>query len=200
MVRQAVINRLRYNPMPPLHQNQPKGFKKDRKSFDELGVLLPSKEFAERRGPSLVALLEKYHAGSKDATKALDAHINANWFTNLTLIDFDHVEATWGGAPVPDERKVPSIETDPLELASALPPTAMEGGVLDMVGSFFESVSAMVVRLSGRLMIEALVGEMTDVLDRIRWGCLGDRSQPCGDIDPSKFPRIYDRIHMSNIP
>lgn len=48
--------------------------------------------------------------------------------------------------------------------------------------------------------VEVLVGEMTDVMERMRWNCLEERSKPAGGIDPSNFPRTYDRIHMSNIP
>jgi hypothetical protein len=50
-------------------------------------------------------------------------------------------------------------------------------------------------------MIEAMVGEITDIMERLRWDCLESRSPaPGAKIDPAKFPRKYDRIHMSNIP
>lgn len=51
-------------------------------------------------------------------------------------------------------------------------------------------------------MVEALVGEMTDTMERLRWNHLESRSnlKPSGGVDPSAFPRTYDRIHMSNIP
>lgn len=182
------------------------GFAKDRKTFDELTVLLPSKAFAERRDPPLVALMQRYYERrSKDAATQLANHVDTTWVTNLTLIDFDHIESTRSGDSawnlmLTDEEKVPAIETDSLQLAGVLPPIAAGVGALEMIGSFFDAVSMSVAKLSPRLMIEALAGEMTDIMDRIRWNCLDARSKPSGGINPSKFPGTYDRIHMSNIP
>lgn len=182
------------------------GFEQDRKTFDELTILLPSKAFAERRDPPLVALMQQYYeGGSQDAANQLANYVDATWVTNLTLIDFDHIESTrsgdraWGST-LTDEERVPSIAADSVHLAGMLPHTAEGVGVLEMIGSFFSAVSITITKLSPRLMIEALVGEMTDTMDRLRWHCLDSRSQPSGGIDPSRFPRTYDRIHMSNIP
>jgi hypothetical protein len=181
------------------------GCEDDRKSIKELGVVLPSEGFATRH----VTLMRQYKAGSGEAKKQLAEHIDTHWVTNWTLIDFDFVEGhiqrddVFYDRPAaisrPDEDKVPSIETDPVEIAEMLLPVT-KGGVLQRVGDFFGLVALSVLRLSPRLEIEALVGEMTDTMDRLRWNCLDARSQPLGGIDPSKFPRTYDRIHMSNIP
>lgn len=100
-----------------------------------------------------------------------------------------------------EEDKVPSVESDPLELAQkVLPPSLSTKGVLDTVSKFFEMASFSLVMFSGRMKIEVLSGEMNDVLERIHYDCLEARSRPSGGVDPSKFPRKYDRIHMSNIP
>ena len=184
------------------------GFELDRRSFDDLGVVLPSKGFAERRDEPLVAMMEEYRKGSKAAKEKLAAHIDENWVTNLTLIDFDYSEAR-NNANDPlypmfdDEAKVPSIESDPTELAKMLPALAGGEGVLGTVGDFFTCTALILLRLGtqNRLMLEAMVGEMTDVMERLRWDCLESRSpSPDAKIDPAKFPRQYDRIHMSNIP
>jgi hypothetical protein len=149
--------------------------------------------------------MEQYETGSKDAIKELGDHIDANWVTNPTLVDVDYTERTrvkqepWAHSAT-DEDKVPAMESDPIELAAKLPPLGKVTGVLDAVGKFFEGVSLALVMLSKRMKVEALVGEMTDVMEHIRWDCLEARSQPSGGIDPSAFPRTYDRIHMSNIP
>ncbi|GAB1317037.1 Tetratricopeptide [Madurella fahalii] len=184
------------------------GFELDRKSFDDLGVVLPSKGFAERRDEPLVAMMEEYRKGSKAAKQKLAAHIDENWVTNLTLIDFDYSEARNNANDplypmVDDEAKVPSIESDPTELATMLPEISRGQGVLENLGDFFATTALILVRFGGenRLMIEAMVGEMTDIMERLRWDCLESRSlSPDAKIDPAKFPRKYDRIHMSNIP
>ncbi|KAK3328948.1 hypothetical protein B0H66DRAFT_585518 [Apodospora peruviana] len=168
-----------------MDEHIPKGFETDRKTFDDLAVLLPSREFAERRDPPLVALMQQ----CKETE-----YIDANWVTNPTLFDIDHASD--------EDWKVLSIEADPLEVAAKLlgPPFKAGQGVMEYTASFFTVVSLSLVKISDHLMVEALVGEMTDVMDLIRWNCLDARSQPSGGIDPSGFPRTYDRIHMSNIP
>lgn len=150
--------------------------------------------------------MQKYEKGSKTAIKELGDYIEANWVTNPTLIDVDYAEGAvagwlpWAHHGATDEDEVPAIEADPIELAGKLSGLSKAKGALETVGSFFGVVSLALVMLSDRLKIEALVGEMTDVMERIRWDCLESRSQPSGGIDPSTFPSTYDRIHMSNIP
>ncbi|KAH8904162.1 hypothetical protein BR93DRAFT_971230 [Coniochaeta sp. PMI_546] len=210
-VRKAVGDRLEMNReqqkamLGRLLVSTPQGMEQDRKSLDDLTVLLPSRGFAERRDSALVPLMMRYEKGSRDAIKELGDHIDANWVTNPTLIDVDYSERTraeqepWlHSATVED--MVPAMESDPIELAVKLPTFGTGTTVLDAVGKFFDGVSMALVTLSERMKIEALVGEMSDVMERIRWDCLEARSKPSGGIDPSKFPRKYDRIHMSNIP
>ncbi|KAB5585107.1 hypothetical protein GE09DRAFT_15274 [Coniochaeta sp. 2T2.1] len=70
---------------------------------------------------------------------------------------------------------------------------------------FFEKLGYHTIMSSGTptssmFVVEVLVGEMTDIMERIRWNCLETRAKPVGDIDPSTFPWTYDGIHMGNVP
>jgi len=185
----------------------PQGLESDRETFNDLTVLLPSNSFAKHRDAEVVPLITRYKEDrSEDAIKELGAYIDSNWVTNPTLIDVDYMEATrnerepWARNAT-DEDKVPSLESDPIELAAKMIPVKKNPeGVLDLVGKFFDVVALALIMMSKRLKIEALVGEMTDVMERVRYNCLEARSERYGGIDPSKFPRTYDRIHMSNIP
>ncbi|KAK3341938.1 hypothetical protein B0T25DRAFT_559628 [Lasiosphaeria hispida] len=213
VVRRTVRQRLQISNFksPTFFMNDaetPQGLKGDRKVFDELAILLPSKAFANRHDPLLVALMEQYERGLKDAAKQLADHVDALWMTNLTLIDFDHAEALYrngadeflGWTRIRDNDMVPAIESDPVDAIAGNLLSAEGMGALESVGTFFQCAALPLTELSNRLKIEALVGEMTDIMDRLRWDCLDSRSQPSGGIDPSRFPRKYDRIHMSNIP
>ena len=70
--------------------------------------------------------------------------------------------------------KIPTIHGDPAELALHLPDDFRAATVLGTVRDFFKTMSLTLARLSGWLMVEALVGEMTDIMERIRWNCLED--------------------------
>lgn len=68
---------------------------------------------------------------------------------------------------------------------------------------WFDVITVSIITLGEKLTIEALVGEMTDVMERIRYDALDHRSlapRNKKDSDPRKFPKTFDRIHMSNIP
>jgi hypothetical protein len=182
------------------------GLEHDDKTLSELGVLLPSQSFAERHDPPLVGLMEAYETGSKPAAAQLAKYIDTTWATNVTLLslDLDSVDKQVEASPwyweSSIEGKVPHIEIDPCELArrflQLLPTSTTKdlGGVLDSIGRFFDRLAVYITMFSrgssSQLMIEVLVGEMTDVMERLRWNCLEARSGPAGGIDPSTFPRI----------
>lgn len=192
-----------------LREIQP-GFEKDEKTFNLLGVLLPSTSFAARHDPQLVQLIKYYDKSRLQfAAHQLTEHIDATWVTNRTLLDIDLDDVLQkidfcpcGQCKIED--MVPRIESNPIYLGDDLPKCASESeGVLDYVGQFFDSLAVALLRfevVSSQLKVEVLVGEMTDTMERLRWNCLEARSKPAGGIDPSTFPRVYDRIHMSNIP
>ncbi|OIW25576.1 hypothetical protein CONLIGDRAFT_621388 [Coniochaeta ligniaria NRRL 30616] len=211
--RKAVVHVLKQWLKPlkaAYHQTGTPGFEKDEKTFNLLGVLLPSTSFAARHDPQLVQLMKYYDKSRLQfAAHQLTEHIDATWVTNRTLLDIDLDDVLQkidfcpcGQCKIED--MVPRIESNPIYLGDDLPKCASESeGVLDYVGQFFDSLAVALLRfelVSSQLKVEVLVGEMTDTMERLRWGCLEARSKPAGGIDPSTFPRVYDRIHMSNIP
>ncbi|KAK3989044.1 tetratricopeptide [Cladorrhinum sp. PSN332] len=201
-VRRVVRERLRgqgnvsFGPLPK--EPPPKGMETDREVFDELAVLLPDRDFAERRDPELVPLMMAYEKNARNAAKALGDYIDENWVTNPTLVDIDFTRAS-AREFVMDEDKIPHLDEDLLKVVTDLT-EATGKSALHSLGTFFDVVSMSVLVLSKRIRVEVLVGEMSEVMERIRRNCLDSRSRPCGGIDPSEFPKTYDRIHMSNIP
>ncbi|KAL2209499.1 hypothetical protein CC79DRAFT_1356602 [Sarocladium strictum] len=101
----------------------------------------------------------------------------------------------------------PYLEFSPLELVEHLGVLVGKQKASDtsigLVMKTFETFSMSTAMLVDRIQIEVIAGEMADVLERIRYGCLEHRSskpsKPEG-LDPTQFPNKYDRIAMSNIP
>ncbi|KAI8277373.1 hypothetical protein K4K56_000728 [Colletotrichum sp. SAR 10_98] len=147
--------------------------------FNELGVVFGSQVFIKRREPELLPLLDAFRSGQQSSKAELLKHIDTHWVTNPTVLDMDYQP----------RRDILSTEK--------------EEDVLKIVSEFFEHFSLAMMTLHSRIKIEVTAGEMADVLDRIRHGDLEHRLQRPNDIeaiDPTQFPREYDRIHMSNIP
>ncbi|KAF5484753.1 hypothetical protein CGCS363_v013958 [Colletotrichum siamense] len=176
--------------------------------FNELGVVFGSQVFIKRREPELLPLLDAFRSGQQSSKAELLKYIDTHWVTNPTVLDMDYqprreqeIRAPQGLSEVP-----PGFDWNPAEMIKNLRSilsTEKEEDVLKIVSEFFEHFSLAMMTLHSRIKIEVIAGEMADVLDRIRHGNLKHRLQRPNDveaIDPTQFPREYDRIHMSNIP
>jgi hypothetical protein len=181
--------------------------------FSKVGAIFPNKAFLERRDPDLLPLLDAYRKKGSGAAaqKALEAHLDTKWRVNMTMLDMDYeprraIEASPGTDPM---ELLPVLDTDPNKVAEwlnpGIRPAKNSSGALDDIGTFFDTAAVSSLSLLGRVHIELIAGEMADVMERIRYDALEHRvpgaSAPSKrPVDPSKFPREYDRIHMSNIP
>lgn len=78
-------------------------------------------------------------------------------------------------------------------------PMLRQRGIVEIMGSYFYVVghALMHLRRASQLRLELIVGEMTDIMERLRYGCLDDRACTGSSVS---FPRTLDRTHMSNIP
>jgi hypothetical protein len=65
---------------------------------------------------------------------------------------------------------------------------------------FFTYVSVSIEDLRSQMCVELVAGEMNDCLERLQHDAWTTRGEKQGKLDPSRFPRTYNRVHMSNIP
>lgn len=83
----------------------------------------------------------------------------------------------------------------------------------DLVTMWFEILAASFGQLKGTMKIEMCLGDVTTVLEQIRCGVIGRRKRSYAHCDSDvaqkndtmisggeEYPRVYDRIHLSNIP
>lgn len=54
--------------------------------------------------------------------------------------------------------------------------------------------------LRSRMCVELVAGEMNDCLERLQHDAWSTRGEKQGKLDPSLFPKKYNRINMSNVP
>ncbi|ROW07056.1 hypothetical protein VPNG_06673 [Cytospora leucostoma] len=192
---------------------------KDRKDFDALGAIFADDEFIKRREPRLGELYAAYKSGGPAQLKDLEQYLDENWKINITLLDSDQEAArNWnleeisryhesGCKPwsITYDGDYPAnlCQFDPVETADLFVPVDEEAPSIEKMAMWFDLVTVGILTLHGKLTIEAVVGEMTDVMERIRYDALGHRflaPRNKKDSDPRRFPKTFDRIHMSNIP
>ncbi|KAM3512042.1 hypothetical protein MY11210_004302 [Beauveria gryllotalpidicola] len=182
----------------------------EKKDFKKFAALFPSQALARQWEPSLADTLAEYNKTGKG--KKLLQQIDLTWAVNNTLIDYDFADyelETPGGSSA-------YLEFDPLEMVSAAdfaaesgkPDKAKKNNSIDRLADLFRvhTISTMKLHSQKRLTVEMIAGEMTDIMERIRYNALQHRrpdpKSPKNNesSDPTKFPQTYDYIHMSNIP
>ena len=180
-------------------------FSRDNKRSGQLGVMMPPEPYSQLQEPEILEIIRS-HSGPAATARDLVEHIDRCWLPNVTLTDVDLAIDRGGPEHAflnkPDDIKIENMFTDPIHQAMYMPPEFRGSSVLETFAGFFQSTARTVATLSatGRLMIEAIAGKMTDTLERIRWGCFEGRAKIVGGVDPSQFASKYDSIHMDNIP
>lgn len=214
-IHRAKMGRFRNGLMaegPPI----PLTCEEDEATFDQFTITPPPEAFVTRHEPELGRLVDDMRSetrpGAAQASKfaKLDEYINQNWKTNMTLIDL-----VWEGKKERNNHidrpsnmewtRLTGMEGEHVNLlqhiSGDMEPEPLPGhkGVIDMMGLYFLVVgtSLGLLRSESNLRVEMIAGEMTDTMERFRYGCLDDRH---GRGSSVSFPERFDRIHMSNIP
>lgn len=180
----------------------PPGWDADVALFESLYMLVPSKELLQRHEPQLASLLNAKPHQQIDRA-AVEEYLDTAWQPNLTLIDVDFETTRYDGPKPNMSWNVPDIFHQFLRNA---PLHTFDGekarGVLGPFCEFFRTVGERVnlTRQARSVVIEIVIGEMTTTLTKLRHGILRDDQQTMGNMDPGKFPNLFDNIDLSNIP
>lgn len=171
--------------------------------------------------PELTKLLEAVKASpEQSATDSLDDYISNHWKTNVTLIDLDwEQQLREDGSAHADRYGVYSTSIfDPIQVASAMTGTdhslkEKKAGVISRLSDWFSKIAEDIQVLidASDLTIEVICEEVAAVMEKLQYDCYdyrlrkppadnSDTPAPKCTPDPTKFPKQFDRIHMSNIP
>ncbi|KAI1139797.1 hypothetical protein F5Y05DRAFT_380108 [Hypoxylon sp. FL0543] len=178
--------------------------KADRRAFRDFSVMFPPSAVLSRFEPELSALVTDYQHGDGRSRKRISAYLNKHWKVNPTLID-----VKWQARQPPGDE--PVLEGHPHGIVDKLigmfsrlnaPNRASTYCILQHAGTFFEKVRLAILSLEDRLMVEMIIGDMTEVLDRLRYDKM---ERPKRGLDSEgrellDWPQKYHIIHMSNIP
>lgn len=171
-------------------------------------IMLPSPQ-NNILGPDLQKAFKAFDARAPRPTvKGALSAIRSSWATNVTLVDL-----YWERSRDPD----PFMDIDVGDCPFTWCHKAMEAGVktpkaksfFDYAAPWFISIAQALRQLHGQIRIEACVGDVTAVLEQIRYGVVGHRRQATPSEVPADtlqaqaqdmYPQMYDRIHLSNVP
>ncbi|KAF2019225.1 hypothetical protein BU24DRAFT_489229 [Aaosphaeria arxii CBS 175.79] len=159
----------------------PEGCEADITDYRASGFLKPPKEMMT---PDLQEILD-----SEYRSPGLKKHVADQWKINSTLVDLQYLRQ--GGIDLDPGNDVAEIE-DGLYGATMWRAPKNSSKIYDLVYHFFVSVAKGLAQIRERLVVEAISGDITEVIEGIRFGLLKERN--------TTFPRKYDRIHLSNIP
>jgi hypothetical protein len=138
---------------------------------------------------------------SESAVRKAVRSIDDGWSTNPTFVDLAWV------------RKVPNrdlhIDPGPCNFTDDIWERMWDNGFRPSQLSLFEhpahwflSIAQALKQMRGRIKIEARVGDVTTVLEQIKYGVVGhrERRNPSETHHQASYPEVYDRIHLSNVP
>ncbi|SMY21890.1 unnamed protein product [Zymoseptoria tritici ST99CH_1A5] len=144
---------------------------------------------------------------------AARAAVKAHWRTNVTLFDLE-----WMYSRANDEGERTDIDTgeSPYTIAAKIEELGIKPRgaqcLYDYVATWLIQIAKAIRELRGRLQVEACVGDLTAVLEQIKYGVVGHRSQAItpesaavkphavAGVVHTDYPQLYDRIHLSNVP
>ncbi|KAI3391944.1 hypothetical protein diail_6590 [Diaporthe ilicicola] len=194
----------------------PSSCEEDEAVFKEFTIIPPPASSIRLREPEIGRLLDLTKSPRGNAQQrarhsaAVDEYVNQHWKTNPTLIDLvwearKDRNSDPGHPSQPEWQRLTPLEGEPISLLQRIlsdaDPLGIHGqkGVVELMGTYFAIVgtSLLYIQHRSRLRVEMIAGEMTDIMERLRYGCLDDRA---GSGSPQSFPKTFDRVHMSNVP
>jgi hypothetical protein len=167
--------------------------KTERHLYTIAAALMPSRKVLNRHDPEFLECLRKAEKNKSAEREIFTKHLEENWHFNTTLIDKDWYED--------NPRDVFDVAFDPFELLSHFDYDEVSTRpknpktLYDYVAPFFIDAAKAIKHLDGRLQVEVILGDYTDVAEKIQFG-LFDSEAP----RPENFPAAFDRIHLSNVP
>ena len=162
-------------------------------------LLLPQSRLKEQEYQLWKLVYGKQAWSPPQRAKKVEKYLKDSWCINVTLVDME-----WFSQSGLDDK----LAFDPFTLTGDLygamsqeeprNPTML----YDYITPFFVNVAEAFTKLEGRISLEFILGEYTDVLERLRLGLLDQRNRaPVPDQkERGVLPTTFDRIHLSNIP
>jgi hypothetical protein len=186
------------------------GTAQDRELFENFTFIPPPQRYMAKIEPKLLELITAQAEKKGGSSQALETYLDDEWQTNITILDIDWEERRHIPTGTVAAGGIASLSSDPFELAQSL--TSGFGGALsdkdniliEVIMQFFSFLARAMLELqsNGHMTMEMIAGEMGDVMERLHHDALPHRNLSAvgKGLDPSRFPRKFDRIHMSNIP
>lgn len=178
----------------------PDGCQVEKRCYLNAGLLYPPLKFLDQDEPHLKALIATYRQsdGSKKVASAICKYIDVKWRPNVTLADLEYQ------LPGLYFENRPNITHDPFQVMARQlqsPNTSHPKQLYDYAFGFFTNLAKAISHLTGRFVIEFMNSELTKTMEQLRYGNADHReSGSLNALNLNKYPRRFDRIHLSNIP
>jgi hypothetical protein len=179
----------------------PPGCAKEQAAFRSTGALFGSVSILKAKEPILLRLVQDKLQRGAGSTR-IEQYLDENWRPNPTFVDSEWQKVR------DDLLKDPNFSHDPFEMEphffeeSEIEPPKAPSSLFDYASAFFRPVARAFDELKDRMTVELFYGEMSDMMERLRYGILDQRNalQATLPANVPKYPVRFHRIHMSNIP
>ncbi|THV78719.1 hypothetical protein D6D29_07450 [Aureobasidium pullulans] len=187
----------------------PKGCKKDAVLYQKACIVTPPPSFLQDDPLNLKEVMASKNF-PKNITDALLNKIDNTWMPNVTLIDTGHLKQflmTSGSKAMAEI----DLSTNIIDQWSGYlwSKPANPTCLYDYAVDYFTKVAAALHHLKGRIRVEPILGEMDEIFEKIHLDFYPDRlNKPVLGQEESgmpvstteDYPKIFDRVHLSNVP
>ncbi|KAI8958416.1 hypothetical protein F5Y11DRAFT_336255 [Daldinia sp. FL1419] len=181
-------------------------FDVDIQLFRDFSVVFPPRIMQSMLEPELSPLFADYQAGKQGAEERVSNYLDSHWKVNVTLLDakLQARLAEPKGLDVMDEHPF-RVVASMLKQLPRLRALNTSMNCMNLMSDFFQKVGLSLLQLQDKLTIEIIVGDMAEVMERVRYNMLDRPKQKADEGDSSlstaiDWPLRYHVIHMNDIP
>ena len=150
-------------------------------------LLLPPNSVVDDHESELKSILT-----NTSKTEDPRSYLKRNWMTSVTMLDVESKGSKEAQEP-------PDFAFDPFELFDRLTvnTTKTPSRLSDHMSAWFDDIAEALEHLNGRVVVEGICGELTEIMQQIRCDLIETRSP--SDPNHPPFPSRYDRVHLSGV-
>lgn len=180
--------------------------KMDHELFNAFSFIPPSPKdpsACEGLRQHLAGYMANKSEGMPELKRTISQFLNEHWKPNVTLIDMD-----WETQQEDNMPMEPNMDFNPCDITANLTEDlrsvpfidgSPKKSIMDHLDHYFYMIAMSLEGLKKRTMVEIMVGEMADVMERIQYDSFEYPREP-PTAEAGSWPKKYHVVHLSNIP
>ena len=149
---------------------------KEQKFYEETGALFMPQPFSQLYEDGITSAFDASSARQIERVREVADTVDATWGSNVTMVDLEWLR----NRPKDDGLDI-DLADDPYNFGTSLldmgMPMNANASLMEYLNEWFRAVGSCLMNLKGKIKLELCLGDVTAVLEQIRYGVVGLRHQ-----------------------